>query len=461
MDRDRPTGEIGAPTRVVVVGAGFAGFTALRRLERLLARRGAEGDIELVLVSPQDYMLYTPLLPEVASGVLQPRSVAVPLRPTLPGTTVVPGWATAVDVAGRTVTVDPGDADGHVVHVPWDRLVLVPGSVTRQFAVPGVEAVAHGVKTVNEALFLRDHLLAQLDRADALPDTAEGRAEREGRLTVVAVGAGYTSTELVGQLQRWLHAIASRWERIRPADVRWLLLDVSHTVLPELGPVLGAVATQVLRRRGVDVRLGTTVASATDRAVVLTDGTTVPTRTLIWGAGVVASPLVATVGAPTVRGRLVVDAQLRVDGLDHVWAAGDAAAVPDLTKDDGAVMPPTAQHAQRQGVVLADNVAASLGLGHPRRYAHRDLGLVADLGGRDAVANPLGIPLTGLPAKVVTRGYHLLAVPGAGNRVRLAVDWALGALLAPHTVRLAGVRPDDALIPAAQHTAIYDTAGSS
>ncbi|MDT7741903.1 MAG: hypothetical protein QOE59_981 [Actinomycetota bacterium] len=276
-------------TRVVVVGAGFAGFTALRRLERTLTRRGAHDDVELVLVTPQDYMLYTPLLPEVASGVLQPRHVAVSLRQALPRTTVVPGRATSVDVGARTITIDPGDADGHVFHQRFDELVLAPGSVTRQFDIPGVAEVAHGVKTVNEALFLRDHLLAQLDHADALPDTEDGRAEREERLTVVAVGAGYTSTELVGQLQRWLHTIAARWERVHPADVRWLLLDVTRTVLPELGPRLGAAATAVLRRRGVDVRLGTTVTAATDRAVTLSDGTTVPTRTLIWGAGVVAS----------------------------------------------------------------------------------------------------------------------------------------------------------------------------
>ena len=448
-------------TRVVVVGAGFAGFTALRRLERTLARHRAHDDVELVLVTPQDYMLYTPLLPEVATGVLQPRHVAVSLRRALPRTTVVPGWATSVDVAARTITVDPGDADGHVVRRGFEQLVLAPGSVTRQFDIPGVAEVAHGVKTVNEALFLRDHLLAQLDHADALPDTDEGRAEREERLTVVAVGAGYTSTELVGQLQRWLHTIAARWDRVRPTDVRWLLLDVSRTVLPELGPRLGAAATAVLRRRGVDVRLGTTVTAATEHAVTLTDGTTVATRTLIWGAGVVPSPLMATLGTPTVRGRLVVDPQLRVSGLDDVWAAGDAAAVPDLTRPDGAVTPPTAQHAQRQGVVLAHNVAAALGLGRARRYAHHDLGLVADLGGRDAVANPLGVPLTGVPAKVVTRAYHLLSVPGAANRVRLVTDWALGALLAPQTVRLSGIRDDDALIPAAQRTTIYGRVASS
>jgi NADH dehydrogenase len=451
----------GHRTRVVVVGAGFAGFTALRRLERTLTRHRAHDDVELVLISPQDYMLYTPLLPEVATGVLQPRHVAVSLRQALPRTRVVPGWTTAVDVEARTITIDPGDGSGHVVLERWDELVLTPGSVTRQFDIPGVAEVAHGVKTVNEALFLRDHLLAQLDHADALPDTVEGRAEREERLTVVAVGAGYTSTELVGQLQRWLHTISARWERIRSADVRWLLLDISSTVLPELGPRLGAAATAVLRRRGVDVRLGTTLTSATDHAVTLTDATTIRTRTLIWGAGVVASPLMATLGTPTVRGRLVVDPQLRVSGLDDVWAAGDAAAVPDLTRSDGAVTPPTAQHAQRQGVVLARNVAAALGLGRARRYAHHDLGLVADLGGPDAVANPLGIPLTGVPAKIVTRGYHLLSVPGAANRLRLVTDWVLGALLPPQTVRLSGIRPEDALIPAAQHTAAYGRVGSS
>jgi NADH dehydrogenase len=203
------------------------------------------------------------------------------------------------------------------------------------------------------------------------------------------------------------------------------------------------------------VRLGTTVTAATERTVTLTDGTTVPTRTLIWGAGVVASPLVATLGAETVRGRVAVDAQLRVRGLDDIWAAGDAAAVPDLTKPDGTVTPPTAQHAQRQGKILAHNVAAALGIGRPRRYAHHDLGLVADLGGRDAVANPVGIPLTGVPAKVVTRAYHLLSVPGTANRVRLVTDWALDALLPPQSVRLSSIRPDDALIPAARRTAIY------
>jgi NADH dehydrogenase len=307
-------------------------------------------------------------------------------------------------------------------------------------------------------------LLTQLDLADSLPDVPADYAERRERLTVVAVGAGYTGTETVAQLQRWIHTVASRWNRVRPSDVRWLLIDVASSVLPELGPELGEAALGALRRRGIDVRLGVTVESATDRSVTLTDGTTVPARTLIWGAGVTANPLVATLGLELRKGRLVVDAQLRVPGTEHVWAAGDAAAVPDLTQpstDSGdasaqqPVTPPTAQHAQRQGLTLARNVAASIGIGRARAYRHRDLGLVADLGGRDAVAKPLGRNVTGLAAKVVTRAYHLYALPLNANRVRVAVDWLLAAALPVQAVQLSEIRSDDALISNAEHTDIY------
>ena len=296
-------------------------------------RRLPPGAAELVLVSPTDYLLYSPLLPEVASGTIEPRHVAVSLRQALPTSRTVLGHVTAVDFDQRTVTVSPTDqgdaAEPRAEH--WDRLVLAPGSVTRQFDIPGLADHAHGIKTITEAQFLRDHLLAQLDLADGLPDVPGAYEERRERLTVVAVGAGYTGTETVAQLQRWLHTVAARWHRVHPRDVRWLLIDVASSVLPELGPELGEAALAALRRRGIDVRLGVTIESATDRSVTLTDGTTVPTRTLIWGAGVTANPLIDTLGLPLDRGRLVVDAQLRVPDLEHVWAAGDAAAVPDLT----------------------------------------------------------------------------------------------------------------------------------
>jgi NADH dehydrogenase len=239
-----------------------------------------------------------------------------------------------------------------------------------------------------------------------------------------------------------------------------VLVDVALAVLPELGPRLGAHALRVLRDRGVDVRLRTSVASAEDTRVVLTDGTTIATRTLVWGAGVVASPLVMELGLPTRRGRLVTTPELSVPGADGVWAAGDAAAVPDLAVDAAADgqrpdTQPTAQHAQRQGVALGRNVAAALGHGTARPYRHPDLGLVADLGGLDAVARPLGIPLTGPVAKVVARGYHLYALPATSNRIRVALDWAFQTLLPPDETQLSVVREEDARLATAQATAIY------
>jgi NADH dehydrogenase len=214
----------------------------------------------------------------------------------------------------------------------------------------------------------------------------------------------------------------------------------------------------VLRARGVDVRLSTSVASADDRSITLTDGSVIPSRTLVWSAGVVASPLMATLGLPLQAGRLPTDAQLRAD--EDIWAVGDAAAVPDLasTAEPGKGVPftaPTAQHAQRQGKVVGGNIAATLGHGRSRAYRHKDLGLVADLGGANAVAKPLGVELIGLPAKAVARGYHLLALPSTSNRVRVLTDWVLNAVLPPQAASLALVRPQDALIASAQHTDIY------
>jgi len=448
--------------RVVVVGGGFAGFYALRYLQKHLAPEQAE----LVLVSPTDYLLYSPLLPEVATGVIEPRHIAVSLRRALPRVRLVLGHVRGVDIGGRTVTVTPVAAAGagEDTALPWDRLVLVPGSVTRQFDIPGVAEHARGLKTLVEAVYIRDHLLQLLDEADAEPDTDEGRARRREMLTVVAVGAGYTGTEFVAQTQRWLRTIEGRWSRTGAEDVRWILIDLAKAVLPELGPDLGRHALDLLRARGIDVRLGVTVTSADERTVALTDGSVIATRTLVWGAGVAPSPLVAGLGLPTRRGRLVVDAELAVPGVPDVWAAGDAAAVPDLATALPAATPPdtppTAQHAQRQGTALGRNIAASLGVGAARPYRHRDLGLVADLGGTDAVAKPLGVALTGPLAKFVTRAYHLYALPAMANRVRVATDWLWQAVLPPESTQLDVIRPEDALVASAQQTGLYGPAGS-
>jgi NADH dehydrogenase len=443
-------------TQVVVIGGGFAGLFALRRLERLLPADVAD----LVLISPTDHLVYSPLLPDVVASVLEPRHVAVSLRQVLRRTRLVLGHALSADRAGRTVDVVPTerDADGPAESLPWDRLLVAPGSVTRSFPIPGVSEQAHGVKTLTEAVFVRDHLLTQLDIADSLPHETRYDAERRERMTVVAVGAGYTGTEVVAQTHRWLSRVASRWTQLDVSDVRWVLVDVAPTVLPELGPRLGAYALSVLRSRGIEVRLGVSVASVEGQTITLTDGTAIPSRTLIWSAGIAASPLVATLGLPLVGRRLITDEQMRA--AEGVWAVGDAAAVPDLARnvapgEPAPITSPTAQHAQRQGNVVGYNIAASLGYGSARVYRHKDLGLVADLGGTKAVAKPLGIELTGVTGKAVARGYHLLALPNMGNRVRVLSDWVLNALLPSQSASLALIRPEDALIATAQSTEIY------
>jgi NADH dehydrogenase len=428
---------VDAPT-VVVVGGGFAGFYAMRTLERLLMPEAAD----LVLVSATDHLCYSPLLPEVAAGRLDPRRIAVPHHGVLSRARVLQATVEEVDFDRRTLTLSCGRAP--VEPLRWDRLVLTTGSVTRVLPTPGLEEHGLGLKTLVEAQHVHDHVLRQLEMADATDDPSE----RAARLTFVVIGAGYTGTETAAQIQHMTQSQVDRFPRLTAADLRWVLVDKAPMVLPELGPRLGRAALRVVRGRGMDVRLGTSAAEVTEDGVLLSDGTRLATRTLLWTVGVTPPPLVRRLGAPTARGRLVVDEQLRL--RDGVWAAGDSAAARDPFSDPATDYPPTAQHAQRQGVTIARNVAADLGFGRPRRYRHRDLGLVADLGGTAAVARPSGIPLSGPVAKVVTKAYHLYAVPAAANRLRVAADWAVNlvsrpvpaqvGLVDPSSARLAGER---------------------
>lgn len=429
--------------RVVIVGSGFAGYFAARKL------RGAA--VDLTVLSVSDSLLYAPFLPEVAIGTIDPRSAVVPLTETLPGVRVVRGRAVGVDRPGRAVHyLDAGGVDQVV---PYDRLLLAPGSVTRLLDIPGLAEHGIGLKTVAEALYLRDHVLGRIESANEMADPTQRRAA----LTFVTVGAGYAGVELTAQMARMIDGLLPLYPRISRDEVHWLLVDVSAAVLPELGPELGKSAMQLLQNRRVDVRLGVSIRELTADHVTLTDGTELDSSTVVWCAGVTANPLIATLDLPTTKGRLVVDAELRVPGHPEIYAIGDAAAVPDLTKtapgkDSHPLCPPTAQHAMRQATAAARNIAADLGDGIAKPYRHRDLGLVVDLGGPDAAATPLGFHLRGRLAKAVTRGYHLAALPTVRRRLRVGTDWAL-----------AGRRPDDvsfgllpeaeALIPNAEGTA--------
>ncbi|ASU78896.1 NAD(P)/FAD-dependent oxidoreductase [Actinopolyspora erythraea] len=413
--------------RVVIVGGGFAGYHAAAQL----TRNTRPEETEIVLVNPTDYFLYLPLLPEVAAGILDPRAITVSLPGTLPAVRLVLGEVTAIDPDARYLTyTDPEDNTGSVT---FDRLVLAAGSVNKLLPIPGLATHGHGFRGVPEALYFRDHVTRQIELAAATSD----QAERDSRCTFVVVGAGYTGTEIAAQGPDFTRMLAARHPELRDQPIRWKLLDVAPRVLPGLDRRLSRTATEVLRRRGVELLTETSISEATDSGVTLDDGQQVPTRSLIWCVGVRPDPLVRSLGLRTTEGRLAVDETLTVPGYPHVFACGDAAGVPDRT-NPGQLTTMTAQHATRQGRLAGANVLASLRGEQLSGYRHRDLGFVVDLGAREAAANPLHVPLSGLAAKAVTRGYHLMAMPK--NRLRVAVDWLLEATTERQGVQLGMVR---------------------
>ncbi|MBB4711396.1 NADH dehydrogenase [Streptomyces luteogriseus] len=413
--------------RILIVGAGFAGFRTARTLSRL-----TRGRAHITLLNPTDYFLYLPLLPQVAAGILEPRRVTVSLSDSLPDVRLVLGEADRIDLDDRTLHYTGPEGEGGTL--AYDRLVLAAGSVNKLLPIPGVAEHAHGFRGLPEALYLRDHVTRQVELAASADDARTCAA----RCTFVVVGAGYTGTEVAAHGQMFTDAQVRKHPLRRGMRPRWMLLDVAPRVLPEMDGKLSATADRVLRQRGVDVRMGTSVKEATHDGVLLTDGEFVESRTLVWCVGVRPDPLVESLGLPMEKGRLLVDPHLRVPGRPELFACGDVAAVPDLS-NPGSYTPMTAQHAWRHGKVAAENVAASLGLGGARTpYRHRDLGFVVDLGGAKAAANPLGVALSGVPAGAVTRGYHLAAMPG--NRVRVAADWLLDAVLPRQAVQLGLVR---------------------
>lgn len=414
-------------TRIVIIGGGFAGYHTAKQL----AKNVDPGEIEIVLVNPTDYFLYVPLLPEVASGILDPRAITISLPGTLSNIRLVLGEVTTIDPDRQILSYS--DPEGNAGSLSFDRLVLAAGSVNKLLPIPGLTRNGHGFRGIPEALYFRDHVTRQIELAAATDDPQE----RAARCTFVVVGAGYTGTEVAAQGPSFTQTLTARHSELSDQPIRWKLLDVATRVLPGLDERLSRTADDVLRGRGVEVLTETSINEATDDGVTLSDGQFVPTRSLIWCVGVRPDPLVESLGLETQQGRLVVDEQLSVPAYPRVFACGDAAAVPD-PGHPGQPTPMTAQHAVRQGKLAARNVAASMGRGTPARYRHRDLGFVVDLGAGKAAANPLHLPMSGLPAKAVTRAYHLAAMPT--NRLRVAIDWALDACTTRQRVQLGLVR---------------------
>jgi NADH dehydrogenase len=409
--------------RIVIVGAGFAGFNAAREVLRLLGSSS-----EIMVINSTDYFLYLPLMPQVTGGLVEPAHIRVSLPDRLRKARFVLGTVDHVDPRQKMVSwTGPEGTSGQA---GYDRLILTAGSVNKLLPIPGIAEYAHGFRSIGEAMYLRDHIIRQLELAAVATDPAE----RAGRCTFVVVGAGYTGTEVTAHGQRLTTRLARALPGLAGQEIRWMLLDLAPRVLAELDPRLSRTAERVLRRRGVEVLTGESVAEAQQGAVKLTTGDSVVTRSLIWCVGVRADPLVDDVNLATNHGRLVVDEFMAVPGHPDIYACGDCAAVPDLTRP-GEICGMTAQHAERQGKLVARNVAASLGNGEPRPYKHRDLGFLVDLGGLAGAANPLHIPLSGPAANALTRGYHLYSM--YGNRLRVLTDWANNGITSPESTTLA------------------------
>jgi NADH:quinone reductase (non-electrogenic) len=387
---------------VLVVGGGFAGGY----VARLLGRQGA------TIVSPENFMLYTPMLPEAASGTLEPRHTVVPLRQMCPHAELVLGRVTAIDEERRAAQVETPDAG--TFDIAYEQLVLALGAVPRTFPVPGLAEHGLGFKDLADAIHLRNRVLRELEAADA--ELAPEAMTRH--LSFVFVGAGYAGVEALAELSD-LATDALRWyPRLRDVPQRWVLVDAAPKILAEIPPRLGDYAAKELTRRGVEIHVSTTLVSFDGDEAVLANGVRVPSHTLVWTAGVKASPLLGPFGMPLDdRGRVRVDSLLRVDGRERVWALGDCAAVPN-EMTPGQFDPPTCQHALRQARRLAKNLQ-----GEPQPYGYRMLGQVATLGRYKGIADVMGVPIRGFPGWFVTRSYHLFQLPLVSRKLRVVVDW--------------------------------------
>ena len=403
---------------VLVAGGGFAGGY----VARLLGRRGA------TIVSPENFMLYTPLLPEAASGTLEPRHVVVPLRQMCPHAEMLLGRVTAIDAEQRTAHVETREAGSF--EIAWDNLVLALGAIARTLPVPGLAEHAFGFKDLPDAINLRNHVLQELEGADAELDSTR----REAHLSFVFVGAGYAGVEALAELSDLVADALRYYPRLREARQRWVLVDAAPKILPEIPPKLGDYAARELTRRGVEIHVSTTLKSLTADEAVLSNGDRIPTHTLVWTAGVKANPALSQLGVPLdERGRVRVDPLLRVEGHERLWALGDGAAVPNQATP-GRVDPPTCQHALRQARVLAKNLA-----GEPKPYAYRMLGQVATLGRYKGIADVMGIPIRGFPGWFVTRSYHLFQLPLVTRKIRVVVDWTTSLFFRRDIAELSGL----------------------
>jgi NADH:quinone reductase (non-electrogenic) len=393
---------------ILILGGGFAGAW----LARLLGKRGREATV----VNHENFMLFASLLPEAASGSLEPRHVVVPLRMMCPRADVLVGHAGDLDLAGQTVLVE---TEEELLTVRYEQLVVAFGAVARALPIPGLREHALGFKTLEDAIQLRNHVLQRLEAAAAAPSAGHRRRE----LTFVFVGAGYAGVEALAELHELARDALRYYPEIRHEPQRWILVDAAPKILPEIPTRLGEYAAKQLAKRGIEIRVGTTLDRLEPHAATLSGGETIPTSTLVWTAGVRAHPALAGLGLPLDdRGRVQVDELMRVEGHENIWALGDGARIPNLATPDHPD-PPTSQHALRQARRLAKNLS-----GDPKPYRYRMLGQVATLGRYRGIADVMGLRLRGFPGWFVTRTYHLYQLPLVSRKLRVVADWTVSLL---------------------------------
>jgi NADH:ubiquinone reductase (H+-translocating) len=405
-----------ARTRILLVGGGYVGMYAALELQKRLGGRA-----DLTLVNPENFMLYQPFLPEVASGNIEPRHVVVPLRQVLRRTRILVGEVHEIDHERRVATVRT--QAGTSLRLDYDIVVVGAGSRSRVLPIPGLAERGIGFKSVAEAIYLRNHVIDRLEEAAETPDVERRRAA----LTFVFVGGGYAGVEALAELEDMASAAMKYYPQLRRRDMRWVLVEAAGTILPEIGPDLAAYVRRHLEARGITVWLGTQLESAEDGIMQLSNGERFAADTLAWTAGVRPEAVAERSGfAVDERGRILVDEFLRVRGVADAWAAGDNAAIPDLVT--GSSAPPTAQHALREARRLARNIVASTSGGEPEPFRHRNLGQLASLGRYKGAAKVLGVRVTGFPAWWLHRSYHILLMPTFARKARILADWTVGLL---------------------------------
>ncbi|CAM2745455.1 NAD(P)/FAD-dependent oxidoreductase [Actinomyces slackii] len=418
----------GRPPRIVIAGGGYVGFCTARALRE---RLGTD-QVEIAVIDPRPYMTYQPFLPEVAAGSIQPRHVIASHRRSLAGCTILTGSVSGIDHASRTITITPPVPEStHEAPEPYsigyDHLVLALGAEARTLPIPGLAEQALGFKQVEEALALRNRVLSRIEDAASTWD-----AQRRARLlTFVFVGGGFAGVEAIAELEDMARAFVSTIDSVEQDDVRFILVEGSRRILPELTEELSGYGLEQLRERDIDVRLNTFLTSCVDGHVVLSDGSEFDADTIVWTAGVKAAPVLADSDLPIEsRGRVTTLPTLQVaregEVIEGAWAAGDCAAVPDVTsEEEGATCAPTAQHAVRQATVLANNLVSVLTRSDEplAAYAHENIGTVASLGIGKGVARIMGRNLRGFTAWTAHRGYHVYAMPTVNRKVRIMMDW--------------------------------------